>query len=62
MRIPDSIDFFQVLSFQAVTVELYTALDSQLREKASDRLSVELEDFASSSQDSSLDRVGRFVR
>jgi hypothetical protein len=47
MRIPDSIDFFQVLSIQVLTLELLNALDFQDRENVFDRNSLELEDSAS---------------
>ena len=36
MRVPDSIDFFQVLGIQSLTLELFAAWDARLSEKVSD--------------------------
>ena len=62
MRLPNRIDFFHVLSFHALTLELFTALDSLPREGASDQRSVELNDFDTLVQGRSSDRVESFVR
>ena len=36
MQVPDSIDFFQVLRIQALTLELFAALDALVSKKVQD--------------------------